>query len=76
MNREAAIEECESCRFYLPRKDIEYLGYCRRFPPTLTKKFYQSGNADGAEGGFPQSRKNDWCGEWMACQRAMNGEES
>ncbi len=57
-------ETCGNCRFYRPRKDINYLGYCRRFPPTLIKKFYQSGNTDGAEGGFPQSDKGEWCGEW------------
>ncbi len=57
---------CGQCRFYRPRKDIEYLGKCHRWPPQVTNTYAQSGNSDGVTNAFPQLRKEEWCGEWQA----------
>ena len=63
-------ERCETCRFYLPRKDIDYLGHCRRWPPVAMQHYVQSGNADGVTTKFPQPRKGEWCGEWQPAKEA------
>ena len=51
-------ESCESCRFF----DFGgAVGYCRRFPPTLTgwKKH------EGQRVGHPAVEPIDWCGEYL-----------
>jgi hypothetical protein len=65
MGEDRLSEKCETCRFYRPRKDIDYLGSCRRWPPNAIKTFAQSGNIDGVVTAFPQPRKDEWCGEWQ-----------
>jgi hypothetical protein len=51
-------ESCESCRFY---DWGGVIGYCRRYPPTLTgwKKH------EGQQVGFPVASPTDWCGEYQ-----------
>ena len=70
---------CDTCRWWNPPFepiDAQFdLGHCRRMPPTTTSSVgnrYRDGHpvrgeiVSGSHTGWPETRPQDWCGEWKA----------
>lgn len=60
-------EKCENCRYYVPKKDQEGFGQCRRYPPRSIASVYT--NRDGEVTSekwdvFPVINEDSFCGEF------------
>ncbi len=52
------MKKCEDCKFYYQHKK-EFFGYCRRFPPSITKVV-----GDIVQNLFPMVTRHSNCGEF------------
>ena len=58
---------CKLCEFWVEHADRPAVGECRRNPPVpvaITKSYASDDILSDIESAWPDSRANDWCGEF------------
>jgi hypothetical protein len=67
----ARHEVCRTCAHWCPFPAGEWidaetapLGECRAFPPEV-RWFQEEGGEPGFKTAFPNTRAEQWCGEWF-----------
>lgn len=70
------LENCRSCHWWIPIKDVGDTGRCKRFPPSVIPDYTINTEVSGEHktvvealthdkyGVFPMTQGSNWCGEW------------